>query len=286
MLSQLKKSIFTSRKDIFGSGVRSSGVSIIQAENIVLQSGNYTVEGFFYSRNRLVITFEPDTDKKPGTELRPGWGSVALRKNRISHLCVKPSVSDWYQGSELADIFRELKEHISLHSRIITYGASMGGFGALAYADLLGANEVYAFDPQSTLHRPDVPWEKRFIKALPLDFTGPFGSSVGKFSNADQVYIFLDWHTSADRMHAERLRSGNVEYVNIPYTGHGAAYAASAAGVMKHIMHGVMYGDLDRQRIYRDLHLGRRKVDRYALEMKKRLSARPKYKEVIDRYFP
>ena len=257
-------------------------IAVTTSENIILKSGNYTVEGYFYGKGRLVVTFEPDTDKKPGTELRPGWGSTILRKNKVSHICVKPAESDWYQGAELAEIFSHLRHKISEHSRVITYGASMGGFAALAYGDALGAHEVYAFDPQSTLHRPDVPWEKRFIKALPLDFTGPFGSAIGNFSTAEQVYSFLDWHTRDDRMHAERLRFDSVEYINIPYMGHGAAYAASASGVMNHIVNGVMFGGLDKGKIYRDLHHGRRKVDRYAAEMKKRVAGRALFEKILD----
>ncbi|MBB1493356.1 hypothetical protein H5395_18135 [Paracoccus sp. MC1854] len=281
MFKMLRKFSSSPLNDVAENLVGSPNISHVSSENVVLQAGNYTVEGYFFGQDRLVVSFEPDTDKKPGTELRPGWGSTVLRKSRISHICVKPAVSDWYQGAELAGIFGHLQERISGHSRIVTYGASMGGFAALAYADLLGAHEIYAFDPQSTLHRPDVPWEKRFIKALPLDFTGPYGSANGKFTIAEKAYIFLDWHTLADRLHAEALAADNVEFINVPYTGHSAAYAATASGVMKYIIRGVMFGNLDKAAIYRDMHHGRRKVDRYATEMKKRVAGRPLFEKIV-----
>lgn len=98
---------------------------------------HYALEGYFFDTKRLIITFEHAASAKKADAYRHGWGSVYLRRHKVSHICVKPKANHWYQKPGLAEALARLKDQglFSLFQHRMTYGGSMGGFGALVFAD-------------------------------------------------------------------------------------------------------------------------------------------------------
>lgn len=96
-------------------------------------------------------------------------------------------------------------------ARILALGASMGGFMALAVAELIEPEAVIAIGPQ---HQPAAPWERRWrahTAALPPDLTAPFPRARqtyilhGMVDDLDQALPFRtrDHLLFADRGHAD-----------------------------------------------------------------------------------
>ncbi|MEX3314052.1 hypothetical protein [Sulfitobacter sp. PS-8MA] len=154
-------------------------------QNYVIETENYFLEGYIFNFDLLVVTFESagGSDPRPD-KFRAGWASIPLRKRKISSLCIKPKRVDWYTRPDLASIFKEIRSHFRKFRRVVTYGYSMGGFGALTFADLIGADEVHAIAPQSTLRRDIIPEDDRFPRSRNWSFDGLFGDAVGNYRNA------------------------------------------------------------------------------------------------------
>ena len=257
--------------------------------NFVISSRNYSAEAFLFNYDRLVITFEPVIDNYRNPQYRPGWCSAALRAREVSHVCVKRSKSDWFVEKDIVDLLQKISAFGQKFTSRVTYGASMGGFGALAFADLLGADQVFAFDPQSTLHPPSVPFERfedRFVSSLKLDFTGPYGSAVGKFTKASEVFIFVDRYCKPDLCHAKLLETPVTRIVNVPFVGHGTATSVGAARCLDLVLDGVVSGTFDVTQFQSRCRIGRRDADRYKADMRERVKNRPKLRAIVDLMLP
>ncbi|RWR29538.1 hypothetical protein D2T29_14040 [Sinirhodobacter populi] len=214
-------------------------VNIQLARHYFVSTDNYWLEGYIYDQNALVVTFEHAGGERPRPDsLRTGWSSHFFRKRRVSHLCVKPAFIDWYQHRDLADAIIALRNRGFFLSfeKVVTYGASMGGFGALAYADLIGAQTVVALNPQSTQNRKIAPWDTRFPVSQQTPMDGPYADAVGKYRKAKDVIIVGDRHDHEDGLHMKRLAAPNVRILNTPFMGHGVAAYLNGMGLLAAII--------------------------------------------------
>ncbi|MFH5776901.1 hypothetical protein ACHFJ0_21860 [Paracoccus sp. NGMCC 1.201697] len=245
---------------------------IKSAEHTFLDASGYWLEGMHYTDDTLVVTFE----NLSGGIYRPngyreGWGSGFFRKREVSHLCVKPLYADWYQGENLALGLTALKKsgYFRRYKRVISYGGSMGGFGALAYSDLIGANTVLAINPQSTMSLKKVPWETRFKVAQRQAWTGKFSDANGKYKLADNVIIYADMRYDMDARQVERLKGENVTIVNSPFLGHQLPYHFQVMGVLGKVVDHAIAGSKD--------------LSEMRLAMRKRRYSQSYYRRLIDR---
>ena len=207
----------------------------VWANHYIRETEHYVLEGYFYTTRRLMITFEHASENpNRGDVFRYGWGSKRFRAQRMSHLCVKPKSSDWYRNPDLAEALGSLRDSglFDQFETIVTYGGSMGGFAALAYADLVKATTVLALNPQTTLDLSKVPWEDRFQEAQLQDWSGPYSDAVGLSSNAQKVLCVYDPFTRKDAMHIARLRQPNLVHVRAPFLGHGIAQPLADVGAL------------------------------------------------------
>ena len=203
-------------KDTIGTG------SVKLSQNLFLNTENYIIEAFVFNTKSLVVTFEAFSSTKDKNDFRMGWGGGFLRNASISHLCIKPKSSDWYRGGDLGKALADLKQagFFSAFDRVMTYGGSMGGYGALAYADSVGAHVAFALNPQSTLDSARVPWETRFPEGRAQDWSGAFSEAREGLNNVGVAYVATDMMHAMDAKHVERLQRDNLCVLNVPFVGH------------------------------------------------------------------
>ena len=107
----------------------------------------------------------------------------------IKKLFLRDPLRAWYQrglpgvGDSVEAVARYLQDLVAAHpvDRIVTVGASAGGFAAILFGNLLGADEVHAFSPQTFIDATnrrriaDERWPEQ-IAALhqTLSETGPY----------------------------------------------------------------------------------------------------------------
>lgn len=96
------------------------------------------------------------------------YGS-ASRKDR-SVLFVTDKRRSWYNAPGLYErIIEQVTPHLEGAAHVVTLGNSMGGFGALLFAEPLGASAALAFAPQASVSPRVIPAETRwpeFTKAI------------------------------------------------------------------------------------------------------------------------
>lgn len=206
------------------------------SRNVLLEGKNYVFEGYIFDHSLLVVTFDhAQGNFKTPALFRAGYASNFLRKRRCSHLSIKAKTKDWYQGEGLSDVLKELRENGFFHrfDRVVTYGVSMGGFAAIAFADQVNADTVLALSPQTTLNRELVGWETRFPMARKLDWSGPNNDAVGKSLKARRVICVYDPMNKQDALHIARLTQPNLIPVSAPFLGHGIALPLAKMSALK-----------------------------------------------------
>lgn len=146
--------------------------------------------------------------------------------------------------------------------KVITYGASMGGFGASAHSGFLNATTSIAIAPQYSIDRAKVPFEKRWRReAEKLDFI--YDDMPSQVSSSAQKFYIYD-PNSDDRHHIELFaRFSNTHLIPVPYSGHVPGHAILHAGLLKSLIRDLAEDTFDVRAFRSAMHLGRRKSPVY-----------------------
>jgi hypothetical protein len=174
----------------------------------IIQQGRYILRLIRPKEAReLVVTFEAaDTTINRQDLQRRGFGEEFLVRNGYAVLSVLTSSANWFRPPALLDAFSrsEVRGFIDEFDHRHSYGSSMGGFGALAFADLLRISNVVALQPISSLAAELVPWESRFEHGRSLDWTGGYRDASEGITQVRSIYALFD-PASADARHVDRL---------------------------------------------------------------------------------
>lgn len=132
-------------------------------------------------------------------------------------------------------------------ARVVTSGNSAGGFGAILYGTLIGADVIHAFSPQTVLTRStraawlDLRWLRqmhtvRGLDGVPTEQLDLRAFLVGR-DRVPQIHLhYCDAHR-LDRLHAERLREvPNVHLHPHPEGGHRLVTVLRDAGTLRSIL--------------------------------------------------
>jgi len=166
----------------------------------------------------LLVCFSPWSER-PSLDAE-GFAEGFCKKYNYSALFIVPAKNDWYQsdGSWAAVKFAS---NVSRKCRkVIAYGSSMGGFGALNYASQLSATVAIAVIPQFSIDGSRVGFEKRWRQeASQIRFVRDHvGASSTKGCDA---FAIFDPFFEPDRLHAELIeQSGAARLVRLPFIGH------------------------------------------------------------------
>lgn len=186
----------------------------------------------------LVITFEAaDTTINRRDRNRHGFGEDFLLSEGYAVLSVLTSSANWFRPTDLHDHFQSpaFRDFLARFDRIHSYGSSMGGFGALAFADLLKVRNVVTFQPISSLAADLAPWETRFQHGRGLDWSGAFRDGCAGISQVAAVHAIFD-PKSADQRHAERIRNAAGDRfipVHVPGANHAVPRWLQERGLLK-----------------------------------------------------
>jgi pimeloyl-ACP methyl ester carboxylesterase len=156
----------------------------------------------------------------------------------VKRLFVRDPRQSWYHrglrkhGRTLASVADAVGDLIARHEveRVVMVGNSAGGYGALVFGTLLGADEVFAFAPQTVLdpgllaEMNDHRWDDMLAPLIKKGALEPrwadLGVALPEARHTDTRYnVFFDERIRGDRLHAERLR--HVEGVRLYKFGRG-----------------------------------------------------------------
>ncbi|WP_424978116.1 hypothetical protein [Leisingera sp. S232] len=194
----------------------------------------------------LVVTFDNlDIAMTKRDDRRP-WGFSFIEAQGWSMLGVMANGWTWFRHQEVSRKFEELRDSgfFAQFSRVVFYGASMGGYAAAAFAAAAPGSTVFAISPQSTLDKSIVPWEMRYKKVWNRDFSGPFGDAAQASRGAGDVHIMFDPYVVPDAAHAARFTGANVTFWRCPLLGHRLGSSLQQMGVLQEIACSAIAGNL------------------------------------------
>jgi pimeloyl-ACP methyl ester carboxylesterase len=142
----------------------------------------------------------------------------------VKRLFVRDVRQAWYHrgtpdyGDTIESVADSLRALIRDHDveRLVTAGNSAGGYAALAFGTMLGADTVLSFAPQTTLDPAvlgeigDHRWDEHLtplVEAAAIDVQwADLASAMPRARRAATRYqVYFDDSLSVDRLHAERL---------------------------------------------------------------------------------
>lgn len=176
----------------------------------------------------LVISFTPLLPK-PFKRLE-GFGQGAIARMGFDGLYFVAKHNHWWQVEGMAAALSAAQAARRGYSRAITYGTSMGAYGALAFSGALEADGVFALSPQLSIDAEEVPFEKRWRShAGRLTFKrAQLNEGVIKTGEIDIVYDPMN----DDGKHAALLQAP-ARHIRIPLVGHGTPDYLHRIGLLK-----------------------------------------------------
>ncbi len=164
----------------------------------------------------VVVTFNEMGFVRNGTQF---WGDEFLFKLGVSAIGIVTPKPNWYPPRDMDIVIPAVLRQIA-GRRVITYGHSQGGFGALKFSARLNASVALCFCPQWTINPDDV-------RSFDTRTTPYFDASLdnGGYLVPEDVcqrsFIFYDRMDTADARHAAILsRYDGVYPVVVPFALH------------------------------------------------------------------
>lgn len=220
-------------------------------------------------RERLVFGFDNLSSMSvPGPRLP--WAYDLARSRDWGVLGVMVKRNDWFRSDPLFDVLEALRDRgvYARYPSVSMYGASMGAFGATAFAPLAPGCTVLAFAPQSTLSNDLAPFERRYSYARKhFDWSNPrYRDGASGIRAAGKAYIVYDQTIAPDAEHAQRLLGDNVTDLGWPFLTHKIPPRLKLMKVLKTLSLEGLEGSLTRERFCSLLRM-RRGCNAYLIDM-------------------
>lgn len=203
---------------------------------------------------RLVVSFDNLASRREERARMP-WGHEVLGAQGWSVLGVMVKRPDWFRDPELWAAFDQLRDQgfFRQFAQVSMYGASMGGYGALAFAPAAPGCTVMAFAPQSSLNRALVPFETRyrFGRRLGDWRAATYSDAAEGLKAAGKVYVAYDPWEPLDKAHAARLTGPNVTPLQMRGVGHKIPPALKRMGLLKAVALEALTGTLTAPEFHR-----------------------------------
>lgn len=215
--------------------------------------------------DNLDIAMEKRDDRRP-------WGFSFIEAQGWSMLGVMANGWTWFRDPWVTGEFLRLRDEgfFASFEQVIFYGASMGGYGALAFSAAHPGSNVVVFSPQTVLDKRLVPWETRYRVAWDYDYSDAFGDAAKTVAAARRVNVFYDPYSDLDARHAARLGGPNIVHLRTPFFGHRLGSMLQQMGLLQPLVLNAMAGDLGEAEFARALR-ARRDFPRWRREMVERL---------------
>jgi pimeloyl-ACP methyl ester carboxylesterase len=178
------------------------------------------------------------------------------REIPVKRLFVRDPRQSWYHrgmpkhGTTLASVADSLGKLLADYDvdRLVVAGNSAGGYAALVFGTLLGADTVLCFGPQTVLDADtlaemnDHRWDDLLMPLVKKGALEPrwldLRLALPEARHADTRYnIYFDENSRGDRLHAERLRDvEGVRLYRFGRGGHSVVRALRDCGALERIL--------------------------------------------------
>jgi len=203
---------------------------------------------------RQVVTF--DSYHEPHGLDRPGFGEAFFRSEGVTAIHVLSHGNDWFQTSEMRTIVRIIREACTGSDRLLTYGSSMGGYGALRFAAPIGAHAALALSPQYSLDPGKIAFEKRWAAdQRRIRFLEEIDGAI---LAVPRMMLAYDPMIEADRRHAELFAAtAPIDLLPLPRAGHPVGGFLNDLKLLRTLVLRTLDDSLDPAGLLREAHARR-----------------------------
>jgi len=166
----------------------------------------------------LLITFSALNDVVDGQSF---WGKRFVESNGIATIGIVARKVHGWPTDEIEATIKAAAPILSRYDEIITFGTSMGAYGALKHSRRLGARIAIAFAPFYGAHPSDIGQaESRRLGYLEADMRG--GDAIGAEDLCARAIVFYDPYFVEENKHAALIRqvSPAIHMIPAPNTQH------------------------------------------------------------------
>jgi hypothetical protein len=179
------------------------------------------------TEDTVFVSFSEFGQRINGTKF---WGDSLFASKNASAIGIVPARPNWYPPSKMQaaiELICTQLEKLPQAKRIL-YGHSQGGYGALRYGAVLGADAVVAFCPQYSIAAADVgTFDQRYLEHAPNE-----PMRLAPEHLAGRNYVMADPLHKIDMIHVRTIcEMGNVEFIPFPFTGHESVRLVSEASI-------------------------------------------------------
>ncbi|WP_443751191.1 hypothetical protein [Asticcacaulis solisilvae] len=207
----------------------------------------------------LFVTFTPRQNDRP-----EGFGEAFFQKLSVNAIYVVSKWNHWWNTPEFETALLAVADFVATlrPPRLITYGSSMGGLGALLAAHYLDPTETLAVCPQYSMDTRIVPFEKRW-KVYTANIT--FGPDLmASVPSKGKTYIFVDLLFDSDRRHLEMIRAvRGVTPIPVNFAGHDVAGRLNKYGILSSTLEAIVAAPLDQHHLIRTIRASRQASAHY-----------------------
>ncbi len=182
---------------MFGHRYIGSRVSI---KSIIAETEHVSAIAQDLGGDTVVVTFNEMGFVRNGTHF---WGDEFLSKLGVSAIGIVTPRPNWYPPRDMDEIIPAVLANVK-GRRVVTYGHSQGGFGALKFSGRLNASVALCFCPQWTINPDDV---RSFDSRTTPYFDAALGNGVHLVPGdvCKRSFIFYDPMEPTDARHAAVL---------------------------------------------------------------------------------
>lgn len=206
-------------------------------KNMIYNGEHIRAYSAMYNSDCVFITFNNRGELYPDDK-HTYWGANYFNKHEISSIGIVARKANWFPLDEMREIAKVVNI-ITEGQRVITYGTSMGGYGALKFSKLLNSDLGLGFSPQWSMNPDDIDdyrWGE--FKYDPI-LKG--GEAISQADLRGENYIFLDPKEGLDIDHAAVLEQfEGVRKIIVPFSWHGSLYHLTHNGGLKRLLSAAM----------------------------------------------
>ncbi|OWU81677.1 hypothetical protein ATO6_23630 [Oceanicola sp. 22II-s10i] len=208
------------------------------------------------------------------------FGYPFLPREGFSAVYFTAKVGHWWQMRNMPDLVSAVEDRCAAYADRVTYGSSMGGYGALHFASPLGAQRAIAVVPQVHIADPHLSrrpeWDEELAKRQ--IFFDDISASLG--SAPVELKLLYDPRFARDMYSARLLASFYpVQNYLAPFMGHRLLAALKEAGLLERVITGMLSGRLEPDEFRTMIRKVRSGDERYDRVLKRGLAQRRKRSE-------
>lgn len=186
------------------------GLSLLKAAEVLFDGQDVRVEANYFGKHKNLWICFGEIRLSSQHQLREGsethfylgnrrWGQPYFNHQEIDTINIENYANHWYQTLEMNDVIRIITafKKDKNYENIITYGLSMGGYGAVLFAKPLGATRILGLSPRFQFIDIDRAGHRkcreqlnlRPIFELPVDYEGEAYIFVGAENSRDSIIV-------------------------------------------------------------------------------------------------